>query len=90
VIIIGSICKRSSKHFEISPGKEGLIMPLIYFEVYCANCGKGLCNRTTVDERNGVKLEIKPCPECLKNAETAGFNKGILLEREVSRDLVNN
>jgi hypothetical protein len=51
-------------------------MPLIYFEVICAKCGRGLCNLTTVDERSGVTLEIKPCPECLKNAESDGFDKG--------------
>ena len=53
-------------------------MPLLYFEVFCADCGKGLCKLTTVDERSGIKLEIKPCPACLKDAENSGFNKGIL------------
>lgn len=52
-------------------------MPLLYFEVFCANCGNGLCKLTTVDERSGVKLEITPCPECLKNAESNGFNQGL-------------
>jgi hypothetical protein len=60
-------------------------MPLIYFEVLCAKCGKGLCNLTTVDERNGVKLEVKPCPECLKNAESDGFDKGFFEGREVGK-----
>lgn len=58
-------------------------MPLIYFEVYCANCGKGLCNLTTVDERNGIIIEIKPCPECLKNAEVDGFEKGFVKGCEI-------
>jgi len=58
-------------------------MPLIYFEVYCANCGEGLCKLTTVDERSGIKLEIKPCPECLKNSESDGFDKGFLKGSEV-------
>ncbi len=53
-------------------------MPLIYFEVYCAKCGKGLCNLTTVDERSGINIEIKPCPECLKGAESNGFDKGFI------------
>jgi len=61
-------------------------MPLIYFEVYCANCGKGLCNLTTVDETNGIKIVIKPCPECLKNAESDGFDKGISKGFEVTRE----
>lgn len=51
-------------------------MPLLYFEVFCAKCGKGLCKLTTVDERSGIKLEIEPCPECLKDAESDGFDKG--------------
>ena len=71
---------------DISYRKEGLKMPLIYFEVYCANCGGGLCKLTTVDERSGIKLEIKPCPKCLKDAESDGFDKGILKGREVSRE----
>lgn len=63
-------------------------MPLIYFEVYCANCGGGLCKHTTVDEKSGVKLEIEPCPECLKTAENDGFNKGLLIGSEPNRDQV--
>ena len=61
-------------------------MPLIYFEVYCANCGEGLCKLTTVDERSGINLEIKPCPECLKVAESEGFNIGFLKGCEVTRE----
>jgi len=57
-------------------------MPLLYFEVFCADCGKGLCKLTTVDERSGIKLEIKPCPECLKDAENDGFLKGCEATRE--------
>jgi hypothetical protein len=49
-------------------------VPLLYFEVYCAACGNGLCNLTTVDERNGIKVEVKPCPECLKSARSQGFD----------------
>lgn len=58
-------------------------MPLIYFEVYCAKCGKGLCNLTTVDESNGIKLEVKPCPECLRGAASEGFDKGFIKGGEV-------
>jgi len=61
-------------------------MPLIYFEVYCANCGEGLCKLTTVDERSGIKLEINPCPECLKDAENIGFDKGFFKGREFTRE----
>lgn len=61
---------------EVIKRNEGLFMPLLYFEVICAKCGEGLCKLTTVNETNGVQLEIKPCPECLKNAENTGFDKG--------------
>lgn len=57
-------------------------MPLIYFEVYCAKCGRGLCPLTTVDERSGVKVEVMPCPECLKAAENDGFDKGLFSANE--------
>ena len=61
-------------------------MPLLYFEVYCANCGEGLCKLTTVDETNGIKVEIKPCPACLKDAECEGFDKGFIKGCEVTRE----
>lgn len=59
-------------------------MPLLYFEVYCAKCGKGLCKHTIVNEKSGVNIEIQPCPECLKDAEKAGFNKGFSTGSELS------
>lgn len=61
-------------------------MPLLYFEVYCANCGEGLCKLTTVDERSGVNLEIKPCPKCLEDAENKGFDKGFINGCKVIRE----
>lgn len=63
-------------------------MPLIYFEVFCAKCGNGLCKLTTVDERSGIKLEVQPCPECLKEAENAGLDKGLLRAFENTREYV--
>lgn len=62
-------------------------MPLIYFEVFCARCGMGLCGLTTVDERNGLKVEVQPCPQCLKDAESKGFDKGFLRAGENAREL---
>lgn len=63
-------------------------MPLLYFEVFCANCGNGLCKLTSVDETSGIKLEIRPCPKCLKDAENDGFERGILKGCEVTREQV--
>jgi hypothetical protein len=61
-------------------------MPLIYFEVYCSNCGTGLCKITTVDQRSGINIEIKPCPKCLKDAESEGFDKGFIKGCAVTRE----
>ncbi|HWR62321.1 MAG TPA: hypothetical protein VN580_11955 [Clostridia bacterium] len=61
-------------------------MPLIYFEVFCAKCGKGLCKLTTVDERSGLKVEVQPCPKCLKDAEDEGFDKGFLSAYQDTRE----
>ncbi len=60
-------------------------MPLIYFEVFCANCGEGLCKLTTVNETNGLNIEIEPCPKCLQDAENKGFSKGLQEGRDGSR-----
>ena len=62
------------------------MMPLLYFEVYCADCGEGLCKLTTVNEKSGVNLEIKPCPKCLKDAENGGFDKGFIKGCEGTRE----
>lgn len=59
-------------------------MPLIYFEVFCAICGEGLCKLTTVDEKNGLNLEVQPCPKCLQIAENNGFNRGFAKGCEAS------
>ena len=64
----------------------GIKMPLLYFEVYCADCGEGLCKLTTVDERSGIRLEIKPCPVCLTKAECDGFKKGFSKGCEVAEE----
>lgn len=65
-------------------------MPLIYFEVFCATCGKGLCKLTTVDERSGVNLHVEPCPSCLKAAANHAFDKGFIKGCESNTDQANN
>jgi hypothetical protein len=42
----------------------------IEFEVYC-ECGEGLCNQTTVDDRRGLRITIEPCEACLEKAADA-------------------
>lgn len=65
-------------------------MPLLYFEVYCADCGQGLCKLTTVNEKNGVSLEIKPCPECMQKAKRDGYNEGSSQGCEIIQEHLNS
>ncbi len=48
------------------------------FEVYCANCGKGLCNFSTVIEKEGKlpKVYVEPCPDCLEENRDKGYKEG--------------
>jgi peptidoglycan hydrolase CwlO-like protein len=41
------------------------LMPYVEFEVWCATCGAGLCNKTTT--RQGG-IEVEACKSCLENA----------------------
>ena len=45
----------------------------IYFEVWCEECGYGLCRLTTV---KGEQVTVESCPECLAKACTNGYNDG--------------
>ena len=52
-------------------------MPSIDFQVYCATCGGGLCNLTTVNNGSrGVTIEIETCPRCLESAKADSYNEG--------------
>ena len=51
-------------------------MPSIDFEVFCAECGEGLCGLTSVGDRNGVKLTVGPCPKCLEGSKEEGYESG--------------
>lgn len=43
------------------------------FEVFCANCGKGLCNKSDASSwRRGFRVDVEPCPDCIKDAEDRG------------------
>ena len=49
------------------------------FEVYCANCGAGLCNNCTEGKTPGRGvpcIEIEPCQKCIELAEDYGYQKG--------------
>jgi len=47
------------------------------FEVYCAECGAGLCNQSDAESTSrGFKVTIEPCKRCLEDARQEGFDKG--------------
>ena len=51
-------------------------MPSFDFEVYC-DCGTGLCNSTTVENRGGrLILKIEPCSDCLDAKYGEGLEDG--------------
>ena len=44
-------------------------------EIYCATCGKGLCDVSLV-RRSRNAIDVEACPECLNNARDNGYIKG--------------
>ena len=49
----------------------------ITFEVWCAECGEGLCNLTSETDRRGkTGIDVSPCPTCLARAKTEGEEAG--------------
>lgn len=60
------------------------------FEVFCGECGAGLCSESTTDQRriSGYhSLTVNPCPKCMarKDREIEGLSLKIeALEDELS------
>jgi hypothetical protein len=54
------------------------------FEVWCNECGAGLCNVTTVD---GTSIKVDPCEKCLAAARDEGhgegYERGLFMARPV-------
>ena len=46
----------------------------IEFEVFCADCGAGLCGSTTV--KRGTIVEVSPCSDCMKKAQEVSYSSG--------------
>jgi hypothetical protein len=49
-------------------------------EIYCANCGAGLCNQSKSGNtrgRNQAFIEVTPCEKCLETAKNEGYEEGI-------------
>jgi hypothetical protein len=50
------------------------------FEVFCANCGAGLCGNCTESFTRGRGMpciQITPCDTCISNARDEGYNVGV-------------
>jgi hypothetical protein len=46
-------------------------------EVWCAECGAGLCNQTTVESSSRKRgLHVMPCKRCSERIKEEGFNEG--------------
>lgn len=43
------------------------------FEVWCENCGKGICHLVTT---KGQKVYVEPCPTCLEEKRQGGYDDG--------------
>ena len=53
------------------------------FEVYCAECGAGLCNGSDTDTgRRGPRVNVAPCECCLDAAHTKGYEEGLAEHEE--------
>lgn len=59
-------------------------MPILEleFEVFCANCGAGLCNQTTTKNADysyssrRAYINVEPCENCLQDARNDGYDEG--------------
>ena len=49
----------------------------IRFEIFCAQCGAGMCQETFVDESNGIKLRVGICQVCAGAAQARGYAQGL-------------
>ncbi len=49
------------------------------FEVFCANCGAGLCNDSETGRtprRDMPFVRVKPCSKCMEGEYERGHNEG--------------
>ena len=46
----------------------------VHFDVYCARCGKGICNNcdTNIESKSGLKMRVEPCKNCLDKERKTG------------------
>jgi len=58
------------------------------FEVFCAQCGAGLCNSCTegrTPNRGVPYIQVEPCEKCIENARGEGEEKGFEEGKEAGR-----
>ncbi len=53
------------------------IKTTIEFQIWCSECGSGLCGNVSDKGRSGDEFYIEPCQKCLKREYDAGYEKGI-------------
>lgn len=49
------------------------------FEVFCANCGAGLCSVSTggnSNRRNMPFVSVEPCSNCIERTKEKGYEDG--------------
>lgn len=52
----------------------------VSFEVFCGECGAGLCNQTTTRKSRGRgedQVVVAPCEKCIRDAREEGYEKGL-------------
>lgn len=65
--------------FEVEVTDEVTITQEIEFEVFCANCGAGLCPVSeggNTPRRNQPFVQVAPCEKCLTERFDEGFAEG--------------
>lgn len=48
----------------------------IDFEVFCNECGTGLCNQSDTDS-DPNKVYVYPCKKCMENNYDSGYERGL-------------
>lgn len=59
-------------------------------EIYCADCGRGICDLATPTYTKGrgqPAFQITPCPKCLDAAREKGWEEGLKEGREEAEGL---
>ena len=53
----------------------------VTFEVFCAECGNGLCNVSETGEgrlqnARGLWVKVSPCEKCMTSSKSSGYDDG--------------